>query len=221
MFKKKLDICPYEKNYDEEEIIKIQHDIEEKNEQTIEVIGKVSNERSTKKLTKESIEESDEESGEESISKSFEESDEELDEMLKELTKIKSLNKDKNTTDWYDKNKFKKILTAIDKNGFNHKNKIGKLRFNVINKLVNNIKNDTISEADAKNKINELNEIKKVEIKGKHLINGQKILLNLFDDLVKAIFNNNKIVKEDNNKIVIMIMIMMMMMIIMIMMRLQ
>ena len=134
------------------------------------------------------IEESDEESDEDSISKSFEESDEELDEMFKELTKIKSPNKDKNTTDWYD--------------GFNHKNKIGKLRFNVINNLVNNIKNDTISEADAKNKINELSKKKKVEIKGKHLVNGQKILLNLFDDLVKAIFNNNKIVKEDNNKIV-------------------
>ena len=114
---------------------------------------------------------------------------------------MKSPNKDKNTTDWYDKNKFKKILTAIDNNDFNHKNKIGKLRFND-NNLVNNIKNNTISEADAKKKINELNEIKKVEIKGKRLINGQKILINLFDDLVKAIFNNNKIVKEDNNKIV-------------------
>ena len=68
--------------------------------------------------------------------------------------------------------------------------------------MVNNIKNNTISEADAKKEINELNEIKKLEIKGKRLINGQKILLNLFDDLVKAIFNNNKIVKEDNNKIV-------------------
>ena len=92
--------------------------------------------------------------------------------MFKELTKIKSPNKDKNTTDWYDKNKFKKMLTAIDNNDFNHKNKIGKLRFNDINNLVNNIKNNTIREADAKKKINELNEIKKVEIKGKRLING-------------------------------------------------
>ena len=33
--------------------------------------------------------------------------------------------------------------------------------------------------------------------------NGQKILLNLFDDLIEAVFNNNnnKIVNEDNNKI--------------------
>ena len=59
---------------------------------------------------------------------------------------------------------------------------------------------NTINEALAKQKLNALNEIKKAETKNKRLINGQKILLNLFDDLVKAIFNNNKIVTEDNNK---------------------
>ena len=69
--------------------------------------------------------------------------------------------------------------------------------------MINNIKNNTISEALAKQKLNELNEIKKAETKKKRLINGQKILLNLFDDLVETIFNNNnKIVNEDNNKIV-------------------
>ena len=155
MFEEKLGICLYEENYYEEEIIKIQDDIEETDKEPIEVIGKVSNEKSTKKLTKELIEESDEYSDEYS--------DEELDEMFKELTKIKRPNKNKSTTDWYDKNKFKKILTAIDSNGFNHKNKIGKLRFNDINNLVNNIRNNTISAADAKKKINELNQIKKVE----------------------------------------------------------
>ena len=150
-----------------------------------------------KKLTKELIEESDEES----ISELFEESDEESNEMFKKSTKIKTSNKDKNTTDWYYKNKFKKILTTIDNNGFNHKNKIGKLKFNNINDLIKNIKNNTISKADAKKKINELNEIKKVEIKRKRLINGQKILLNLFDDLVKAILNNsnNNINNSNNN----------------------
>ena len=83
--------------------------------------------------------------------------------MFKESTKIKSSNKDKNTTGWYDKNKFIKILTTIDNNGFNHKNKIGKLKFNDINDFVNNIKNNEISEADAKKKINELNEKKKLK----------------------------------------------------------
>ena len=53
--------------------------------------------------------------------------------------------------------------------------------------MINNIKNNTISEADAKKKINELNEIKKAEIKNKRLINGHKKLLNLFDDLLEAI----------------------------------
>ena len=96
---------------------------------------------------------------------------------------------------------FKKILATVKINNFNHKNKIGTLKFNDINDLINNIKNNTISEALATQKLNALNGIKKPETKNKHLINGQKILLNLFDDLVKAIFNN-KIVNEDNNKIV-------------------
>ena len=51
--------------------------------------------------------------------------------------------------------------------------------------MINNIKNNTFSEANAKNKIDELNEIKKAETKGKRLIDGQKILLTLFDDLLK------------------------------------
>ena len=54
------------------------------------------------------------------------------------------------------------------------KNKIGKLKFNDINDLINSIKGNTISGADAKKKINELNEIKKVETNGKRLIESQK-----------------------------------------------
>ena len=65
--------------------------------------------------------------------------------------------------------------------------------------MINDIKNNTISEALPKQKLNALNKIKKAETKNKGLINGQKILLNLFDDLTEAIFNNNKIVNEDNN----------------------
>ena len=74
--------------------------------------------------------------------------------------------------------------------------------------MINNIKNNTISEADARTKLNALNEIKKAEIKGKRLINGPKKLLHLFDDLLEAIFNNknnvsvnvdNVSVNEDNN----------------------
>ena len=57
--------------------------------------------------------------------------------------------------------------------------------------MINNIKNNTISKADAKQKLNALNEIKKAEIKGKHLIARQKILLKLFDELIERISNNN------------------------------
>ena len=62
--------------------------------------------------------------------------------------------------------------------------------------MINNIKNDTIGEAHAKQKLNAINEIKKAEIKGERLISGQKKLLNLFDELLKAIFNNN----NNNNR---------------------
>ena len=202
MLQEKLGICLYAENYYEEKNIKIQ------DEKPIEVISKVSTKKSTKKLTKELIKKSDNESNTESDNKSVNESDN------------KSVNK--GTTDWYDKNKFNEILTTIDNNNFNHKNKIGKLKFNDINNLINNIKNSTISEADTKKKINELNEIKKAEIKGRQLITSQKILLSLFDDLLKTILNNtnnnsngnnnknesenknvndndNKIVNEDNN----------------------
>ena len=115
---------------------------------------------------------------------------------------IRNPKKDEDTTDWYDKNKFKKILTAIDSNGFNHKNKIGKLRFNNINNLISDIKNNTISETLAKQSLNALNERKKAETKNKRLITVQKILLNLFDNLIEAILNKNKIANEDNHKIV-------------------
>ena len=76
--------------------------------------------------------------------------------------------------------------------------------------MISSIKgNNTISEADAKKKINELNEIKKVEIKGKRLTESQKKLLSLFNDLLKTTFNEtvnesnsstkNKTVNESNS----------------------
>ena len=41
-----------------------------------------------------------------------------------------------NTTSWYDTDKFNEILATIDNNNFNHKNKIGKLKFSGINNLM-------------------------------------------------------------------------------------
>ena len=63
--------------------------------------------------------------------------------------------------------------------------------------MVNNIKNNTIRETLAKQHLNALNEIKKEEIKNKRLINGQKELLNLFDDLLTTLSNSNN--KNNNN----------------------
>ena len=80
---------------------------------------------------------------------------------------IKSPKEDINTTDypnWFDKNKFKKMLAIIDSNKFNYKNKIGEFKYIDIKNLVNNIRNKTISEIHAKKDLNTLNKIKNTEI---------------------------------------------------------
>ena len=64
--------------------------------------------------------------------------------------------------------------------------------------MINNTKNNAISEAAAKKKLNKLNEIKKVETKGKRLIKSQEKLLRLFDDL-KTFFNNHNNNSSNNN----------------------
>ena len=90
-----------------------------------------------------------------------------------------------------DKNKFKEILTIIDSNKFGHKNKIGDFKYIDIKDLVNNIKDNTISEIDAKKDLNALNEIKKAEIiKYKKRTPGHKKLLNLFNDLSDIILTD-------------------------------
>ena len=53
-------------------------------------------------------------------------------------------------TDWFDKNKFKKILAIVNNNKFNHKNKIGKFKYNDIKGFIDNISKNTISEILAK-----------------------------------------------------------------------
>ena len=50
-----------------------------------------------------------------------------------------------------DKNKSEKILATIDSNKFGHRNKIGVFKDIDIKILVNNIRNNTISEISAKN----------------------------------------------------------------------
>ena len=112
-------------------------------EEPIEEISKVSNKISTEKLIEESDNESYEESDNESDNESYKESDNESiekinkeseEEFFEDLKEPFSLN-NKSTTNWYDKNKFNKILTTIDNSSFNNKNKIGKFKFNDINNL--------------------------------------------------------------------------------------
>ena len=107
-----------------------------------------------------------------------------------ELKGIKSLN-------WFDKNKFKEILAIIDSNKFNYKNKIGEFKYIDIKDLVNNIRNNTISEIDAKKDLNKLNEIKNVEIiKYKKRTPGHKKLLNLFNNLSDIILTDKTLESE-------------------------
>ena len=72
-----------------------------------------------------------------------------------------STKEDENTTDWFDKNKFKKMLAIVDSNKFNHKNKIDEFKYNGIKDLVNGISKNTIGEILARKHLNALNKIKK------------------------------------------------------------
>ena len=63
---------------------------------------------------------------------------------------IKEEPKEIKSPNWIDKNKFKEILAIIDSNKFNYKNKIGEFKYIDIKDLVNNIRNNTISEIPAK-----------------------------------------------------------------------
>ena len=117
---------------------------------------------------------------------------------------IKEEPKEIKSLDWFDKNKFKEILAIIDSSKFNYRNKIGEFKYIDIRDLVNNIRNNTISEIDAKKDLNALNEIKNVEIiKYKKRTPGHKKLLNLFNDLSDIILTDKTLEsksQENENK---------------------
>ena len=101
---------------------------------------------------------------------------------------------------WFDKNKFKNILAIIDSKKFGFNNKIGEFKYIDIKDLVNNIRNNTISEISAKKGLNTLNEIKNAEIiKYKKCTPKQKELLNLFNDLLDTILTD-KILKSESQE---------------------
>ena len=67
--------------------------------------------------------------------------------------------------------------------------------------MVNNIRNNTISEIDAKKDLNALNEIKKAEIiKYKKRISGHKKLLDLFNNLSDIILTDKTSESQKNKK---------------------
>ena len=104
ILKEKLGLCPYEVICDEQEfvLLEMQDDIKElrkENKESIKI--KSSEEPKEIKIPKEST---------------------------KESIEIKRPEENENTTDWFDKNEFKKILAIVESNKFNHKNKIGKFK---------------------------------------------------------------------------------------------
>ena len=96
----------------------------------------------------------------------------------------------------FDKNKFENILAIIDTSKFSYKNKIGEFNYTDIKNLVNNIRNNTISEISAKKDLNTLNEITNAEIiKKRRYTSKQKDLLNLFRELLLDAVSTNKTLK--------------------------
>ena len=93
------------------------------------------------------------------------------------------------------------MLAIIDSSKFNYKNKIGEFKYIDIKELVNNIRNNTISEIPAKKGLNILNKIKNAEIiKHKRYTSKQKELLNLFNDLLFDAILTDKTLKSKSQK---------------------
>ena len=66
--------------------------------------------------------------------------------------------------------------------------------------MVNNIKDNTISEIDAKKCLNTLDIIKNSEVKYRRLIPEQKELLNLFNDLSDVILTDKTLISKEENE---------------------
>ena len=184
-----------------EENIFTQHDVENKQlKEENEKLRKEENE----KLRKEENEKLRKEN--EQLRKNNVVKDATIKEPIEKPIEIKSPKEDKNTANdpnWFDRNKFEKILAIVDSNKFNYKNKIGEFKYINIRHLVNNIRNNTINEISAKEGLNKLNEIKNAEIiKYKKRTPKQKELLNLFNDLLDTILTDKTIMssKDKNEK---------------------
>ena len=147
-----------EEIFKEEKII-TQHDVENKQlKEENEKLRKEENEKLRKEneqLRKEN----------EQLRKNNVVKDAEIKESIEKPKEIKSPEEDKNTTDsypnWFDKNKFKNILAIIDSKKFGFNNKIGEFKYIDIKDLVNNVRDNTISEISAKKSFKCIKRIKK------------------------------------------------------------
>ena len=152
--KEKLGLCFYEVICDEQEFISTSEEIFK--EEKIFTQHDVEN-KQLKEENKQLKEEN------EQLRKNIVVKDDTIQESIKKPIQIKSLKEDKNTTDyypsWFDRNKFKKLLAIIDSSKFNYKNKKGEFKYIDVKDLVNNTRDNTISEIYAKKGSNTLNEI--------------------------------------------------------------
>ena len=120
-------------------------------------------------------------------------------EMTNENNIIKGEPKEIKSLHWFDKNKFKEIVAIIDSKEFTYRHKIDEFKYDNIKDLVNNIRNNTISEIDAKKGLNKLNEIKNIEIiKYKKCTAKNKTLLNLFNNLSDVIITGETLKSQEN-----------------------
>ena len=191
--KEKLGLCLYEDICDEQELILMseeifkeekiitQHDVE--NKQLKEENEKLRKENENEKL----------ETRNEKLEMTNENKQFEKNKIIKEEPKeIKSPN-------WIDKNKFENILAIIDSNKFNYKNKIGEFKYIGIKDLVNNIRNNKISEISAKKGLNTLSEIKNAEIiKYKKCTPKHQELLNLINNLIDSILTDKTLMSSND-----------------------
>ena len=119
-----------EEIFKEEKII-TQHDVENKQlKEENEKLRKEENEK-LRKEENEKLKKENEQLRKNNV-------DVKIKESIEKPIEIKSLEEDKNTTDWFDRNKFKEILAIIDSNKFNYRNKIGEFKYIDIRDLVSN-----------------------------------------------------------------------------------
>ena len=112
---------------------------------------------------------------------------------------IKKEPKEIKIPNWIDKYTFKETLVVIDSNEFNYKNRVSKFKYTRIKNLVDNTRNDRISEIDAKELLNALNEIKKAEIINyEKRTTGHIKLLNLFNKLININLTDKTSESQEN-----------------------